>query len=379
LLIVIWIFIVLFVLVLDFAASMRDDGLASANFADETRAYYIALGGFNRAVYDVLVALEESPDAFEDFEDDDAGDDGGDDAGDDGGDDAGDDGGDDGGDDEGDDDDEDEYEDIGDLLSSNGTWEQGTFGGGSYQIRLLDESGKLSLNRASEGLLKRVVTRLLVGGNATEGVSVSEQREIETVVYSILDWRDPDDLEHLNGAEADYYASLRRPYPIKNGRFDSVDELLLVKGVTPELYYGALEGIGLRDVFSVFNPSPKVNVMRASAPVLRVLFDLDEEGVAELIEERELESAGFVLRMRELMLAIDPELAPLLRGGMSPMVTIEAHGAVGDRTLARIAAIVDVSDSFDGARVFRWFDRVPAGWHPGSDDGDEEDDEGGET
>jgi general secretion pathway protein K len=366
LLIVIWIFIVLFVLVLDFAASMRDDGLASANFADETRAYYIALGGFNRAVYDVLVALEETPDVFEDFEDgeeeeleeqeeeeeeeqedlDDV-------------------------DDVGEDDYDDDYDDIGDLLSSNGAWEQGTFGGGSYQIRLLDESGKLSLNRASEGLLKRVVTRLLVGGNATEGVSVSEQREIETVVHSIMDWRDPDDLEHLNGAEADYYASLRRPYPIKNGRFDSVDELLLVKGVTPELYYGALEGVGLRDVFSVFNPSPRVNVMRASASVLRVLFDLDEEGVAELIEERDLESAGFVLRMRELMLAIDPELAPLLRGGMSPMVTIEAHGAVGDRMLARIAAIVDVSDSFDGARIFRWFDRVPAGWHPGSDDEEE--------
>jgi hypothetical protein len=58
------------------------------------------------------------------------------------------------------------------------------------------------------------------------------------------------------------------------------------------------------------------------------------------------------------------------------MVTIEAHGAIGDRTLARVAAIVDVSDSFDGARVFRWFERVPAGWHPGSDDEGEDEEEG---
>ena len=96
-------------------------------------------------------------------------------------------------------------------------WYDTRDGNPEIYMRLLDESGKLSLNRAGEGLLKRVVTRLLVGGNATEGVSVNEQREIETVVHSILDWRDPDDLEHLNGAEADYYASLRRPYPIKNG------------------------------------------------------------------------------------------------------------------------------------------------------------------
>jgi general secretion pathway protein K len=366
LLIVIWIFIVLFVVVLDFAASMRDDGLATANFADETRAYYIALGGLNRAVYDVLVALEENPDVFDDFEDDEE-DEEDDDEEDEGADEE----------DEEDEDAEEEYEELGDLLSSTGSWEQVDFGDGWYQIRLLDESGKLSLNRASDALLTRVVTRLLVGGNATEGVSVNEQREIETVVHSILDWRDPDDLEHLNGAEASYYNSLRRPYPIKNGPFDSVDELLLVKGVTPELYYGAVEGVGLRDVFSVFNHSPKVNVMRASAPVLRVLFDVDEEGAEELLEERETESFGFLTRMRERMMAVDPELAAQLRGGMSPMVTVEAHGAVGDRPLARIAAIVDVSDSFDGARVFRWFDRVPAGWNPGSSEEDADDEEEG--
>src|SRR5262245_9938845 len=71
LLLVVWIFIVLFVVVLDFASSMRDDGLATANLADETQVYYIALAGLNRAVYDVLGQLEENPHALGQAGDDD--------------------------------------------------------------------------------------------------------------------------------------------------------------------------------------------------------------------------------------------------------------------------------------------------------------------
>ena len=362
LLLVVWIFIVLFVVVLDFASSMRDDGLASANFADETQAYYIALGGLNRAIYDVLLQLEEDPEAFsaddqydnyeppekdpdlsgdsdpelEDFDEDaEQIDEGG------------------------------QVEGLEEPISSDGQWHHQDFGGGSYAVRMLDESGKISLNRADAQLLRRVVRRLLLGGNATEGASVGETREIDTVVDSILDWRDPDDLRHDAGVEGDYYESLPRPYPIKDGPFDSVDELLLVKGVTPDLFYGTGGGVGLSSVFSVFNRSGWVNVLRAQASVLRVLFDLDEEGAEELIAEREESPSGFVARMQEMMFAIDPELARRLRGGMSSMVTVESHARFGERGIARVAAIVDLSDSFDGARVFRWFDRVPAGWDPG--------------
>ena len=368
LLLVVWIFIVLFVVVLDFASSMRDDGLASANFADETQAYYIALGGLNRAIYDVLLQLEEDPDAFsaddqyDNYEASDEQDDGSADL-------------------EAEDEDLDELdqldeeaeqideggqvEDLEEPISSDGRWHLQDFGGGSYAVRMLDESGKISLNRADPQLLRRVVRRLLLGGNATEGASVGETREIDTVVDSILDWRDPDDLRHDAGVEGDYYESLPRPYPIKDGAFDSVDELLLVKGVTPDLFYGTSGGVGLTSLFSVFNRSGWINVLRAPAPVLRVLFDLDEEGAEELIAEREESPSGFVGRMREMMFAVDPALAQRLRGGRSSMVTVESHGRFGERGIARVAAIVDLSDSFDGARVFRWYDRVPAGWDPG--------------
>ncbi|WP_235935133.1 type II secretion system protein GspK [Candidatus Laterigemmans baculatus] len=55
----------------------------------------------------------------------------------------------------------------------------------------------------------------------------------------ILDYLDADDEPREFGAESEYYLSLPSPYDAKNGPLDSVEELLLVKGVTPWLLFGA--------------------------------------------------------------------------------------------------------------------------------------------
>lgn len=52
----------------------------------------------------------------------------------------------------------------------------------------------------------------------------------------ILDWLDPDDVPRANGAERDFYSS--RGYAPKNGPFETVEELLLVNGITPQLLFG---------------------------------------------------------------------------------------------------------------------------------------------
>lgn len=59
----------------------------------------------------------------------------------------------------------------------------------------------------------------------------------DEVAAAIADWIDQDDNTE-SGAETDYYATLDPPYAAKNGPFDTVEEMLLVKGVTPELLYG---------------------------------------------------------------------------------------------------------------------------------------------
>ncbi|MBN1501174.1 MAG: general secretion pathway protein GspK [Spirochaetes bacterium] len=56
---------------------------------------------------------------------------------------------------------------------------------------------------------------------------------------SILDWVDTDNSRSAYGGEEyDFYSTLPVYYRCKNGPFDSMDELLLVKNFTPEIYYG---------------------------------------------------------------------------------------------------------------------------------------------
>jgi hypothetical protein len=118
----------------------------------------------------------------------------------------------------------------------------------SWSIR--NEDGLVNLNDAN---LSRTVLAELI-----KACGVGPGTERDTVIDSILDWRDSGREHRLNGAEEDYYRGLTPPYSCKDGPFDTVEELLLVRGVTPELFAGGpKEGEkeekrrpGLRDLLS---------------------------------------------------------------------------------------------------------------------------------
>jgi general secretion pathway protein K len=90
--------------------------------------------------------------------------------------------------------------------------------------------------------------------------------EVNTILYSVMDWIDSseyDGVTEMDGAEDDYYMSLERPYHCKNGPLDSLEELLLVKGVTPELFYGTKDRPGIAPYISVFGEDGKININTA--------------------------------------------------------------------------------------------------------------------
>lgn len=100
------------------------------------------------------------------------------------------------------------------------------------RIGITDEAAKLNLNTATEAQL-RILVRAAVGEE-------NEEFDPQRIVDAILDWRDPD--RNARGEDGDtegeYYRRLPRPYGVKNGPFDTVEELLLVKGVTGHVLYG---------------------------------------------------------------------------------------------------------------------------------------------
>ena len=168
LLLVLWAFMILGVLALDFGRYMRDDAMAAVNFAEETQGYYVAVAAINKALLQASKVLSgaapEGGSATDPA-------------------------------------DEDEEQD---LLPTDGEWHDGQFHGATYQVRATDECGRVAINalaqRASQGVaedrdrLKRIITNLLYGSNQTGGKSQKQAQDVDSIVDSIIDWVDPDHL-----------------------------------------------------------------------------------------------------------------------------------------------------------------------------------------
>ena len=60
----------------------------------------------------------------------------------------------------------------------------------------------------------------------------------EDICNAILDWIDSDEEARAGGAESSTYEALAVPYSARNAPMQSIDELLQVQGVTPQLFYG---------------------------------------------------------------------------------------------------------------------------------------------
>jgi type II secretory pathway component PulK len=58
------------------------------------------------------------------------------------------------------------------------------------------------------------------------------------MVAAILDWRESGTTPRNGGAKDEYYLSLAQPYHCKQAAFDTVEELLLVKGITGSILFG---------------------------------------------------------------------------------------------------------------------------------------------
>jgi general secretion pathway protein K len=165
------------------------------------------------------------------------------------------------------------------VVRIDGRAYDGSIGTGRYVFRLFNESGKINLNTmgARSGVM---LNNLLVNlGIAKENA--------DTIVDSILDWIDTDDLHRLKGAESDYYQSLPNPYKAKNARLDTLEELLLIKGMSPDILFGTKERKGLMQFVTIYSPTMRVNINAAPKEVLMSLPGITEDVVNKIIEQRE--------------------------------------------------------------------------------------------
>ena len=201
----------------------------------------------------------------------------------------------------------------------DGTEQSGTLGLGYYRVRLVDESGKIDLNLAPEVILRNLLSGLDLPGEDKDLL-------VNTIVDSILDWKDPDDFHRLQGAESDYYQSLPQPYKAKNGNFEAVEELILIKGVTPEILYGKDQKPGLVDFLTVQAKTNKINLNAASPSVLLALPGMTPEMVEAVVALRQEQEIKSLQEITGLLGEAQAQLAPYVTVSAGNTFTIESRG-----------------------------------------------------
>jgi general secretion pathway protein K len=142
------------------------------------------------------------------------------------------------------------------------------FGDVRSLIRAQDVGAALNLNRASEDELRRLFVALRVDAGAADRLA-----------QAIADWRDPDDLHRMRGAERDAYVAAGASVLPRNGPFQSIAELLDVRGMTSTLY------AQVRPYLTLFG-SGQININVADRPVLLTLPGFGEEAVAVVFRYR---------------------------------------------------------------------------------------------
>ncbi len=172
----------------------------------------------------------------------------------------------------------------------------GLMGTGKLTIEVEDLSGRLQVNAlvfsgqdpAQKGQHEER-QRLLWERFLTSGkFAVEDNEKASALVDALHDWIDKGDEELLNGAESDYYQGLNPPYSAHNGPVSYPEELLLIRGMTPELFYGNEKYLGLARFITVAGSDGKINLNSAPPELIQYLAPgIDEEAAAKLVEFRQ--------------------------------------------------------------------------------------------
>ena len=198
-------------------------------------------------------------------------------------------------------------------------------GQGEVEIRIADERGKIDLNGAGRDLL--------AGLFRSQGASAGAA---SALAGAVVDFRDADHDLAAGGAEDATYSALGLENGAKDAPFETVEELLQVRGVTPEL----LQRVA--PLVTTHTRAPGVDPFEAEPTVLAAIPGMSKADLDRLIALRRKQQTA---RAKSI-----PNSA--------------AAGIVGeaDRTATERQRLLDAMKASRGAERYFIFDWSTAAW-----------------
>ncbi len=152
-------------------------------------------------------------------------------------------------------------------------------GDGLVSYEIADENAKLNINRLARNPVK---LRLLLSIVFTDGFE-----NLDTIVDSIADWVDADDLHRVSGAEDEYYGSLTSPYHAKNADFYILSELKKVKGITENIYRALEPHLTVHAAGNINKNTASIVALTAmglpESDILKILDAREEKGYFDTV------------------------------------------------------------------------------------------------
>jgi general secretion pathway protein K len=141
----------------------------------------------------------------------------------------------------------------------------------TVQYGMMDEERKININ------ISKIPDRNVDGFKEILG-RLSPKLTSE-IVNAIVDWQDMDEeVTFPGGAEETYYAELEHPYKCKNGDFTFIEELLLVKGMTEEVFDE------IKGYITVYGEG-KININTAPREVLNAVLNNEDNDFSSLADK----------------------------------------------------------------------------------------------
>jgi len=186
------------------------------------------------------------------------------------------------------------------------------FDDGTLSVSIADEMGRIQINALvkfpdsrSFTESQRLFLERYLNYFKDDTEETPEDSQPPAIINSLKDWLDSGDDEAitgLSGAESSYYQDLSPPYSSRNGPISDINDLLLVKGITPKLFYGSTEKPGIAGFLTVYGMAPgtgtsfnfpgKINVNTAELPVLVAMLPSENVDMAQAFFDLRQEAAS---------------------------------------------------------------------------------------
>jgi len=205
--------------------------------------------------------------------------------------------------------------------------------GVTVEVSATDERGKLDINASDELTLVNLFT-----GHGME------LADAEFLAAAVLDWRDEDELERVNGAEVDAYHAAGLQVGPANRPFLITEELLQVIGMSYELYRRLEPGI------TVFSRASEPDPAFAPVEALMALPDITYDEAVNFVEQRNSQIPGESLGT-EL-----PNGVVVMEQGRGVTYSIQARATMPNGVWEKLEATIRLGGNRNGNpyRVLRW-------------------------